>query len=125
VLIRKPSLGDVLIKRPGQGWHRGILFAVCIFVFAGSSAFAEQTQTIPLQMNPLSYNFQSIRPVESSVEIPRGEETPVAERKKVLPAAGLSLVEQYVSGVIEITDTQYEMLKKNDSLSFSYKAPLP
>lgn len=33
------------------------------------------------------------------------------------------MLEQYVSDVIEITDTQYEILKKNNNLTFSYQAP--
>jgi polysaccharide biosynthesis/export protein len=113
-------LEDFVIKSFWQNWANSILFTFCIFVFAANAAFAEQIQTVTL--SPAIQETQSAKIQTETLKEQKGIlASPI---NKSQPKAGLSLMEQYVSGVIEITDTQYEILKNNSNISFSYGAPL-
>lgn len=111
-----------MIKSLQQDWKRLMLITCGIFVFSAGPAYAEQVQT-----DTLSSTIQGalIQTAEEPAQVSDGQKQSLAAtaNETPQPSAGLSMLEQHVSDVIEITETQYEILKNNKNLSFSYQAP--
>ncbi|MFA4911622.1 MAG: SLBB domain-containing protein [Desulfobacteria bacterium] len=89
--------------------------------------FAEQIQTIPITPQ---YQYQippsPTQPVQPSIQQPTLPQLPPQPLQPATlqqlqpPAEKPSVFEQFVSGKVEITETQFEMLKNHTGVKFSY-----